>query len=231
MMGAGPVVWSPVLKNWISIEYAGPLPGICQGVEVDSQGRLYAALENGNIYQFNASGKAELWATGLGSYAAFTYDAGKHAIILAAWRGDKVTIFRIPVAGPKAAKAIASIREEGGGISLKRLATGTTGGIYLFDWGRNAILKVDERTKRLKAVHVGVLPSRDITVPGFEYSRIEDAFIIGTLENYYAIDRKTGKLKTLAMNKHGADNFAIHENSDGSLLFIHSGQIFKLNRR
>ena len=67
-------------------------------------------------------------------------------------------------------------------------------------------------------------------MPAFDYSRIEDAFIIGTLEYYYAVDRTTGQTEILAMNNHGADNFAIHENPDGSLLFIHSGQIFKLHR-
>ena len=283
MMGAGPVVWSPVRDNWISIEYAGsnlvtydyklqervdvtpylnaidiaedpsgrvffphnefifmvaqgelstyagPLPGACQGVEVDSRGRLYVALHNGNIYRFTASGKGKLWKTGLGSYAALAYDPAADAIVMASRRGDEVRIFRIPAADPNGAQVVCALQEQEE-QSLKRLATDAAGGIYLYDWGRNAILKVDERAKRLKTLHPDILASRDITIPGFEYSRIEDAFILGTLEYYYAIDRGSGEVDTLAMNKHGADNFAIHENPDGSLLFIHSGQIFKLHR-
>jgi streptogramin lyase len=284
MMGAGPIVWSPVTDNWISIEYAGanlvtydynlhervdltsylnandivedpsggvffpryefiyrvadgelspyagPLVDVCEGLEVDSRGRLYAALHNGSIFKIAKSGKAELWKTGLGTYAALAYDAFADAIVLAARRGDEVVIYRIPVADPESTRSVATFQEREG-ESLKRLATDQNGGIYLYDWGRNAILEVDERTNRLKTLHPDILPSRDITVPGFEYSRIEDAFIIGTLEYYYAIDRDSGEMDTLAMNKHGADNFAIHENPDGSLLFIHSGQIFKLRRR
>ena len=284
MMGAGPIVWSPVTDNWISIEYAGanlvsfdydlnervdltpylnandiaedlsgqvffpryefiyrvtegelslyagPLVDVCDGLEVDSQGRLYAALHNGDILRIAKSGKAELWKTGLGSYAALTYDAFSDAIVFAARRGDEVSIYTIPVNDPDRAKPVAALKEREGQF-LKRLATDQNGGIYLFDWGQNAILEVDEREGRLQMLHAGVLPSPDISVPGFDYSRIEDAFIIGTLEYYYAIDRTTGQREILAMNKHGADNFAIHENPDGSLLFIHSGQIFKLHSR
>jgi streptogramin lyase len=285
MMGAGPIVWSPVIDNWISIEfaganlvtydydlhervdltpylnandivedlsgqvffpryefiyrvaegelsrYAGPLIDVCEGLEVDSRGRLYAALHSGNILRIAQSGEAELLKTGLGSYAALAYDAFADAVVFAARRADEVMIYRIPVADPQNSKMVATLREQGGKQTLKRLATDRNGGIYLFDWGGNAILKVDERAERLKTLHADILPSPDISVPGFEYSRIEDAFIIGTLEYYYAIDRKTGQMEILAMNKHGADNFAIHENPDSSLLFIHSGQIFKLYRR
>lgn len=284
MMGAGPIVWSPVTENWISIEFAGanlvtydyelyeridltpylnandiaedlsgqvffpryefiyrvaegelsrfagPLVDVCEAVEVDSRGRLYAALHNGDILRIAKSGKTELWKTGLGSYAALAYDDFADAIVSAARREDQVTIYRIPVGDPECAKSVAVLQEREG-QSLKRLATDQNGGIYLFDWERNAILKVDERSERLRTLHADILPSRDITVPGFEYSRIEDAFIIGTLEYYYAVDKTTGRMETFAMNNHGADNFAIHENPDGSLLFIHSGQVFKLHRR
>jgi sugar lactone lactonase YvrE len=210
--------------------YAGPLVDVCACVEVDSLGRLYAALHNGDIYRITPSGKTELWKSSLGRTAALAYDAFSDAIVFAARRGDQLAIYRIPVSDPHRVKSVAALKELEG-QSLKRLATDQNGGIYLFDWGQNAILKADEKTGRLKTLHADILPSPDISIPGFDYSRIEDAFIIGTLEYYYAIDRTTGQRETLAMNKHGADNFAIHENPDGSLLFIHSGQIFKLRRR
>ncbi|UCF99654.1 MAG: hypothetical protein JSV89_08965 [Spirochaetaceae bacterium] len=168
--------------------------------------------------------------SGIGSYAALDYDRVSDSIILATRRDGIVSIYRIPTTAPGKTIRIASMTEEGG-ATMKRLASDNSGRIYLYDWGSNDILLVDEPNMELKTLFTDILASRAITVPGFEYSAIEDALIIGTLEYYYAIDRDTGKQETLAMNKHGADNFAIHENPDGSLLFIHSGQIFKLNPR
>jgi hypothetical protein len=285
MVGAGPVVWSPVLNNWIAVEFAGsnlvtydydfeervdlttylnafdivedpagrvifpryellyaledgrlsqygePLPGVCRGVEVDRRGRLYAALEDGRIYRLSSRRTTELWFSGPGRHAALAYDPVSEAMILAARQSGSVALYRIPVSKPTAAKKIASLEEQDGRQSLKRLAVGADGGIYLFDWGRNAILRVVERTQRLELLHRNILPSRDITMPSFVYSHLEDAFVVGTLEYYYVFDRTTGERETLAVNNHGADNFAIHENPDGSLLCIHSGQIFKLYRR
>lgn len=281
MMGAGQVTWSPAMKNWIGIEYAGanlvtfdyeiqervdltsylnaddiahdkagrvffpryefiytvkdnkiveyagPFSNICQGLEVDNKGHLYILLQNGDIYKKVPSGKSKLWTSIPGSLAAVTYNANRHSLIAATRNNNEISIFGIDIMSPEKPEKVATF-EEMEGPTLKRLTTDKEGNIYLLDWGRNAILKVDERKKQVNEIYSNILASRDITTPGFEYSSVEDAFIIGTLEYYRIIHRKTGMRGTLAMNNHGADNFAIHENPDGSLLFIHSGQIFKL---
>ena len=113
-------------------------------------------------------------------------------------------------------------------VSLKRLAVDKNGGIFLYDWGENTIFRVNVKSGDLDPVHREILASRDITTPGFEYSLREDAFVFGTLEKYITVDRTSGERGILAVNNHGADNFTVHENIDGSLVFIHSGQVFRL---
>jgi sugar lactone lactonase YvrE len=213
------------------IPFSEPLPDICEGVELDREGRVYAALGDGRIYRIAKNGEAKLWLPGLGFFSSMVYDAVHDDMIVVGTKRDAATVYRVPVSDPKKARGIATVREALVTNTLPRVTVDAEGVIYLLEWERNEIMRVNETTGRVETLYRDILPSRDITVPSFQYSRIEDAFVVGTLEYYHLISRVDGARSILAMNSHGADNFGIYEKPGGTLVFIHSGQIFRLRRK
>jgi hypothetical protein len=285
MMGAGPIVWSPVLDNWIAIQYAGsnlmsydydlkegveitpylnavdivedsrgrifypkfdlihvlgaggpvpfsePLRRVCWNLALDSHDNLYAAAEEGVILSISAAGKVRPWRSGLPAVSSLCYDRATDSLIVVTIRDDTATVSQIPIADPRRMHDLAQIEKVTRTNVLPRVTTDAAGDIYLLEWGRNEILKVNRRTKQAETLFENILATRDITVPGFAFSRHENAFVVGTLEEYLLISLETGEREILATNRHGADNLAIYEKADGTLVLIHSGQVFRLRRR
>ena len=205
---------------------------VCNTLENDPNGVIYAGMTNSEIWKVADNGTAAAWATGYSSFPVMgiAWDEANQRLI--AVTGDNATstayVYGIPGANPAGASLIATMAGVTTGGSVPDPAVDENGNIYLIERAANKIYKIASGTSTLTDFATSVLDSAAITVPRIEYVSAESALLVSTISTYELWPIDGGRRITFGTNNGGVDNFGINQAPDGSVLAIHSGRIFRL---
>jgi len=208
------------------------MQGYCFALERDSNGNIYAGLDDGSIWRVGADGSATVWAAGYSTdpVVSLHYDSKNNAMI--SFTGNEnastATIWRIPLFAPSTATKIVELSDVKVHSSSPAGAVDDSGNIYILERKANVIYKIVDGSNALTTFASSVLDNEAITVPCMEYLSKEDALLVSTIQNYELWPLDNPVKSTFATNNGAVDNFAINETKDGNLIAIHSGQVFRL---
>ena len=203
----------------------------CNALERDSIGNIYAGLIDGTIWKIGADGSVSSWAGGFTTdpIVNLRYDSKNNAMVSFTTNpmASTASIWRIPLSAPDSATKVVELSNV---QVTPVLPTGTvddSGNIYVLERKANVIYKIADGSDTPTVFASAVLDSEAITVPCMEYVSKENSLIISTIQNYELWPLNNPVKSTFATNNGAVDNFAINETQSGSLVAIHSGQVFR----
>ena len=108
------------------------------------------------------------------------------------------------------------------------LASDSSGNLYYLERGENVIYRIAQGSTSIEIWAQNVLDSDAITVPSLAYIESQNALMVSTISNYELWPLAGGAKQVFATNDGAVDNFATFEASDGDIVAIHSGEIFRM---
>jgi len=112
---------------------------------------------------------------------------------------------------------------------LPSLAVDGQDNIYILERGANQILRIAAGNATTTVWASNVLDSEAITVPDMVYLPSENALLVSTIENYQLWPLNGTAREVFSTNNGAVDNFAMMVGGDGSVVAIHSGEVFRMS--
>jgi hypothetical protein len=219
------------IKDGFVTEFPGIFNEPVYHLEFDGSGNLYAADAAGRILSVTSSGKSSVWMDlhpyARGSVSTLSFDTINNAFvtIVASYERDEAVVLRVGINSRKV-ELIAKMTDVARGPALPRGCVDDKGNVYIIERRRNVLYRVPNGSSSLLVIRGNVLADEAVTTPSIEYSRSAGRIIIGDYERYFIVNPTTGLMEELAVNLHGADNFALNESPTGAIAGIHSGQVY-----
>ena len=208
--------------------------GICTSLARDSSGNIYGGFPDGVIAKISAEGKITPWVSpGIipDMVMGIHYDRKNDQLVVVSGRGgisSHADVWRLSINAPTTITPIAHFDGIMVHENLPAATVDYSGTVYILERTANVIYKIPDGTTESAVFANNVLSSEAITVPGLEYLSKENALVVSGVSDYYLWYLDKPQRSILAINNGAVDNFAMHENKDGNLVCIHSGQVFRL---
>ena len=204
----------------------------CQHLERDGRGTVYAGMAEGSIWTIGDDGSASLWLAEVSDRPLVSLQYDPHNDALVAITGDEerstAEVWRIPIDDPEAREKVLELTDVRVTPSLPAGAVDRDGNIYVLERRANVIHRIADGATTATLFATSVLENEAITVPKIEYLSNEDALLVSTIMTYDLWPLDGSGRSIFARNSGAVDNFAISEGPDGSIVAIHSGQVFRL---
>lgn len=203
----------------------------CQHLERDGRGTVYAGMAEGSIWTIGNDGSASPWfdeVSGL-PIVSLQYDPHNDALVAITGDDDRSTaeVWRIPIDDPEAREKVLDLADVRVTPALPAGAVDGSGNIYVLERRANVIHRIANGDTTATVFATSVLENEAITVPKIEYLSKENALLVSTISTYDLWPLDGPERSVFARNSGAVDNFAISEEPDGSIIAIHSGQVFR----
>ncbi len=203
----------------------------CQHLERDGRGTVYAGMAEGSIWTIGDDGTASLWLDQVSDRPIVSLQYDPHNDALVAITGDhqrsSAEVWRIPIDDPDKREKVLELDDVRITPALPAGAVDALGNIYVLERRANVIHRIADGATTATVFATSVLENEAITVPKIEYLSKEDALLVSTIVTYDLWPVDGSDRSIFARNSGAVDNFAISENPDGSIVAIHSGQVFR----
>lgn len=205
--------------------------GNCSDFAIDAAKRLFGACGD-TLLQVNTDGSTTPLVQHAGKNLlslAYSSLADEFVYTASADNGQgAVAIHRIAASGG-ASRSVTTLQNVSINNVLPSLAVDGQDNIYILERGANQILRIAAGAGSTTVWASSALDSDAITVPDIVYLPGENALLVSTIENYQLWPLDGSARQTFATNNGAVDNFAMMVAGDGSVLAIHSGEVFRMS--
>ncbi|HIL59963.1 MAG TPA: hypothetical protein EYG31_04920 [Porticoccaceae bacterium] len=111
---------------------------------------------------------------------------------------------------------------------LPSIAVDSQDNIYILERSKNEILRIPAGTNSAGVWATNVLDSDAITVPDLVYLPTDDSLLVSTISDYQIWSLNAPSKQVFATNNGSVDNFSMMVSGNGSVVAIHSGEVFRM---
>lgn len=213
--------------------YGNALGKDCNALEHDDNGTVYVGMTDGTLGTITAGGNVSGWSTAGPALPVIrmAYDAaGARLLVIYGDEGsDTAYLYAFPVATPASPALVDTFVGVTTGGGTPAVAADSSGNAYVLERAANVIYRIDATTSARTTFASSVLESEAITVPDIEFVAAENGLLVSTIGDYQLWPLAGGAMSVFGTNVGGVDNFAVNQAPDGSLLAVHSGQVFRMS--
>lgn len=205
--------------------------GGCSDFVIDAAKRLFGACGD-TLLQVNTDGSTTPLVQHAGkNLLSLAYSSLTDEFVYTASSDTgqgSVTIYRIAASGGTS-RGVTTLQNVSINNVLPSLAVDGQDNIYILERGANQILRIAAGASSTTVWASNALDSEAITVPDIVYLPSENALLVSTIENYQLWPLDGSARQTFATNNGAVDNFAMMVTGDGSVVAVHSGEVFRMS--
>jgi hypothetical protein len=205
--------------------------GSCSDFAIDAAKRLFGTCGD-TLLQVQTDGSTTTLVQHAGQNLlslAYSSLTDEFVYVASADNGTGAATINRIAAGGGSSRTVTTLQNVSINNVLPALAVDGQDNIYILERGANKILRIAAGSSATTTWASNVLESEAITVPDIVYLPSENALLISTIENYQLWPLDGSARQTFASNNGAVDNFAMMVTGNGSVVAIHSGEVFRMS--